>query len=251
MFDHSRAEWYPETDGYTIDPVMTSGRTPRPPLRVPMSTFAVHYAGAGSSWLDEGDTGRELRSIEVNHARPTGKPNEYNSVSDISAETWEYAGPYRAAHSAGNNSTVWGHLVLYGLERLNDWHADRLIMGIRRARAQAVAAGWLTADHVVAGHRDLPNARTPCPGLLRTNRTWWNRITAPLAADLEPGDTAMQAIRHTDYADQFAVIRLGPVTRSLLLELGMDPDVVTTSSADTLDDLLTAAGVDLDELTEL
>jgi hypothetical protein len=178
-FDHSRYDWYPpDLGGPAV--VCKSDGTPRPALQVPLATFGVHYGGAGASWLDFGDTAAELRGIELNHARPAGKPNEYNSVSDSASETWEYAGRFQAAHSSGNNGTVWGHLVLYGLEVLTEVEAHALIRGIRRARAQCVTAGYLTAGHIVLPHQLLPNANTSCPGPLWTNKAWWNEIAAPL-----------------------------------------------------------------------
>jgi hypothetical protein len=184
-FDHSRFDWYPDTLGGPGQVSMSDGRS-RPKLRTPLDVFGVHYAGAGTSWLDSGDTIEELLSVELNHARPSGKPNEYNSVSDIDSATFEYAGPYRAAHSGGNNDRVWGHLCLYGLEQLTEKQATALIVGIRRARMQAVKAGYVTADHAVKGHQELSGARTGCPGPLFTNKRWWTQITAPLTTATPP-----------------------------------------------------------------
>ncbi len=178
-FDHPRADWYPPGYGGPGQ-VQGSDGQPRPPLAVPLDTFGVHYGGAGASWLDKGDTAAELRGIELNHARPQGKPNEYNSASDSASETWEYAGRFRAAHSSGNNSTTWGHLVIYGLEQLTEVDAHALIRGVRRARAQCVTAGYLTAGHHVDPHSGLPGASTSCPGPLHTNARWWAQIVAPL-----------------------------------------------------------------------
>jgi hypothetical protein len=178
-FDHSRFDWYPNSLGGPGQ-VSNADGSPRPTLTVPLRVFGVHYGGAGASWTDLGDTAVELRGVEMNHARPSGKPNEYNSASDSAGETWEYAGRFRAAHSSGNNGTVWGHLVLYGLEQLTEAEADGLIRGVRRARAQCVTAGYITADHVVEPHNQLPGAQTSCPGPLWTNKQWWARIVAPL-----------------------------------------------------------------------
>lgn len=177
-FDHSRFDWYPNSLGGPAV-VANSNGTPRPPLRTPLRNFTVHYGGAGTNWLDLGDTAAELRGIELNHARPQGKPNEYNSASDSAAETWEYAGRFLAAHSGSPwNSTDWGHLAVYGLEVLSEADATNLIRGIRRARAQCVRAGYITADHAV--HPHAARRRTSCPGPLWTNKAWWNRIVAPL-----------------------------------------------------------------------
>ena len=187
-FDRSRYDWYPTVTRngvtYSADKVVNSDGSPRSRL-APVSVFTVHYGGAGQ-WLDQGDTHLELAAIERNHAIPQGKPNEYNSASDTDELTWEWAGPFRAAHSSGENSTAWGHLVVLGLEMPTEAQADRLIAGIRKARRQAVAAGYLTADHAVTPHRFMPDAQTSCPGPLFTVKAWWNRIAESLTAPTPP-----------------------------------------------------------------
>jgi hypothetical protein len=177
-FDRSRFDWYPAGFGGAAEVQGASG-APRPRLAVPLRTFTVHYTGAGTQWLDYGDTVPELRSIEQ-YARGVGKPNEYNSVSDSESVTWEYAGPFRAAHSAGENETAWGHLVLYGLEALTEAGAAALIAGVIKARVQCVKAGYLTPDHKVVPHCNMPGASTTCPGPLWTNTRWWAALSRPL-----------------------------------------------------------------------
>jgi hypothetical protein len=183
MFDRDRHAWYPTVQHgdvtFTADKVIGSDGRLRPVLQ-PVDIFTVHYVGAGSSWLDHGDTADELAGIERNHAIPNKKPNEYNSASDSEGVTWEYAGRFRAAHSAGNNETSWGHLVVVGLELPTEQQADQLIAGVRRARTQLVAAGALLRDHRVIPHANMPGARTGCPGPLYTYRHWWDRLAAPL-----------------------------------------------------------------------
>lgn len=207
-FDFDREDWYPPWPAHPAcgpGMVCTSSGYPRPPLATPVSVFTVHYGGAGTSWTDHGDTLAEAVSIEE-YARGANKPNEYNSIGDTEGQTVEYAGPFRAAHSAGENGTAWGHLCLYGLETLTEAEAQGLIRSCRRARAQALDAGYLTPDHRVKGHGDMPGAATPCPGPLRTNPRWWAAICAPLTTDEPappvpppaPGDTDMiYAIRDT------------------------------------------------------
>lgn len=184
VFDHSRYDWYPTVthDGvlFTPDFVVSSSGAPRPRLATPLDTFTVHYGGAGADWLDPGDTATELAKVETYWSIPQKKPNEYNSASDSEAKTWEWAGPYRAAHSAGNNDSSWGHLCVLGLEVPTSAQADRLIEGIRRARRQAVTAGYLTPNHRVVPHRNMMGAQTSCPGPLYTVSSWWDRIAAPL-----------------------------------------------------------------------
>lgn len=184
-FDRSRFDWYPPgLCGPEV--VCNSSGNPRPQLAVPLRVFMVHYAGAGS-FLDPGDTRPELVGVEVNHARPSGKPNEYNSVSDSEGVTWEYAGPFLAAHAGDWNSTRWGHLALLGVEPMTDEVAGRLIAGIRRARRQCVQAGYLTADHTVEPHS--ARRQTSCPGPLYSNPLYWQAITAPLTESVSPMDT--------------------------------------------------------------
>jgi hypothetical protein len=216
-FDFSRFDWYPAGLGGPGQVSMSDGR-PRPALQTPLDTFAVHFGGAGTQWLDSGDTIQELRGVELNWARPNSKPNEYNSASDIDSQTWEYAGPFRAAHSRGNNDTAWGHLALYGLEVLTEDQAQALIVGIRRTRMQCVKAGYVTASHTVKGHQELSGARTGCPGPLFTNKRWWAQITAPLTTVTPPPpppteDDDMLAvvslIRPQGYANVFAVTPWG------------------------------------------
>lgn len=189
MFDRSRYDWYPTVTyngvTYSAAKVVNSDGSPRPPLAIPLKMFTVHYGGAGA-WLDPGDTASELASIERNHAIPQKKPNEYNSASDSDALTWEWSGRFRAAHSAGENDWAWGHLAVLGLELPTEQQADKLIEGIRKARAQAVAAGYLAADHAVTPHQLMPGAATGCPGPLYTVKRWWDRIAAPLNSPQPP-----------------------------------------------------------------
>lgn len=218
--DHDRS-WYPANGNHPAgDPVVrSSSGSQRPPLATPLDTFTVHYIGAGQTWLDVGDTARELASIETGWAIPQGKPNEYNSASDSECETWQWAGAYRAAHCSGANDWAWGHLVVYGLEDPTP-SADKLIAGVRRARRQLVAAGCLTPDHQVKAHQEMPGASTGCPGPLFTNKTWWNQITAPLDAPTNPppegGHMNTPIIRIEGFADQFLCIPLSAETKARL-----------------------------------
>ena len=190
VFDHPREGWYPATDRYTMRPVTTSSGSARPPMHTPCGRITVHGIGAGDKWLDLGDTAAELASIEVNHARPTGRPNEYNTASDTGGETWEWAGPFRAAHDGNtqpegisHNLIDWGHLVVHGVEDLRtapQWVRDGIVRGCRRARRQGVTAGYLTVEHVVDPHRDRANTGTTCPNDVADVPDIWDRIVLPL-----------------------------------------------------------------------
>lgn len=184
MFDRSRADWYPTHthNGVTFssEQVMNSNGTLRPPLAV-VDTFVVHFIGAGYG-QHRRPTADVLEGIERWHAIPNGKPNEYNSASDVNGATWEYAGRFRAAHAANHNATSWGHLVVLGLDVPNEMEADGFIRGIRRARTQLVAHGALTRDHRTVPHSALTS--TGCPGVLHSRQDWWQRIVAPLPSTI-------------------------------------------------------------------
>lgn len=225
--DHPRTIWYPantKTGRPAGDPIVrNSAGSPRPRLKTPLDTFAVHYIGSGRTWLDAGDTGAELAGIEKWHAIPKDKPNEYNSASDSNCETWGYAGPFQAAHASGHNTTAWGHLVVYGLEQPTEDQAQKLIAGVRRMRRQLVLAKFLTPDHKVRGHREISITGTTCPGPLFENRAWWKQIVAPLNLtypDPTPvrEEDAMNTpiIRVEGYADQFLCIPLSAETKARL-----------------------------------
>lgn len=186
--DLTRTDWYPENSKYSFDPVTTSSGSRRNRLQVPLSRMLIHYIGKGR-YVKRSDDGAILTSVEVNHARPNKKPNEYNSASGINGQSCEYAGPWRAAHSSGktngvkNNLVWWGHLVFLGSPEVpTEDQADRLIEGVLKSRRDLVAMGWLTPDHIVEPHRNAPGLTTgtPCPGPLADNAAWWARISAPL-----------------------------------------------------------------------
>jgi len=186
--DLTRADWYPADAKFSLDPVTRSSGKPRSRLDVPLSRMLIHYIGAGS-FLNRTDDAAILTSIELNHARPSQKPNEYNSGSGVNGQVCEYAGPWCAAHSSGktdgvqNNRVWWGHVVFLGSPEVpTEEQADKLINGILRARRDLVALGWLTPDHIVEPHRNAPglSTGTTCPGPLADNPVWWARISAPL-----------------------------------------------------------------------
>lgn len=202
--DRSRTGWYPAWTSArgphpAGDPVVrNSGGGERPRITgngmPPLDVFVVHYVGAGTNWSDTGDTAAELRGIERNHAIPSNKPNEYNSASDSEAVTWGYAGPFRAAHASGVNTTRWGHLVVIGLEDHNAVET-KLVEGVVRMRRQLVAAGFLSRTHRVEPHLAQPDASTTCPGGLWTDRDAWDAIAAPLVYPTPPTPPPGDAMR--------------------------------------------------------
>lgn len=196
--DLTRVDWYPANTKYSFDPVTNSRGKPRSRLKVPLSRLLIHYVGAGR-FLNRTDDAAILKSVEVNHARPHQKPNEYNSGSGINGQSCEYAGPWRAAHASGktdgvdNNLAWWGHVVYLGSPEVpTEEQADLLIEGVLKSRRDLVAIGWLTPDHIVEPHKNAPGGvGTVCPGPLFDNANWWARVSAPLG-EFEVGQPGVQ-----------------------------------------------------------
>ena len=146
-----------------LDPVVrNSNGTPRPKLVFPLAYETFHYTGVNVRWGDVGDTDAEIRGIE-DYAASAGKPNEYNAVihQDPDDLIHEYAGRFRAAHSAGENSIGHGLLLLNGInEPITRLQIDKVqwLMGLHRY------VGVADASTLFRGHRDMPNAATACPG---------------------------------------------------------------------------------------
>lgn len=154
MILHTRSEVWPGAI-----PKNTNGTT-RPLLAKPLHILTVHHTGAGR-FMDRGDTPAELRAIQ-NYAAGAGKPWEYNYVLDSAGESWEYAGAYQAAHSAGENHTAIGVLLLgnFTVETLT----PEMVKGFRWLRWVLTSFGHLAPTAWVIPHKDMPGASTVCPG---------------------------------------------------------------------------------------
>jgi len=146
-----------------LDPVVrNSDGTPRPRMVFPLAFETYHYTGVNVMWGDVGDTAAEILGIE-RYAQSAGKPNEYNVVihQDPDDLIHQYAGEYRAAHSAGENSISHGTLLLNGInEPLTIWQIDKLKWLNQLHRFVGVS----NAATLHRGHRDMPGAATACPG---------------------------------------------------------------------------------------
>jgi hypothetical protein len=158
-------------------PTNTSG-TSRPLLAGARPYLTVHYTGAGS-WLDPDDTPTELRSIQA-YAQGAGKPWEYNWVIDGQGIVFEYAGDYRAAHTAGWNESAIGVLLLVGFNRDGQHEQPPVEMQVafRDLRAWLTATGRVTVDHRLRQHREMPGAATACPGAAVISK--WDQFSAPV-----------------------------------------------------------------------
>jgi hypothetical protein len=142
--------------------VTSSGGSPRPKVHAPAKFVIHHYTGVNVNFKDVGDTAAEIRGIQAYAAR-VGKPFEYNYVNhgDPDDLVFEYAGPYRAAHSAGENSIGLGVLHLLGTQEVMDiWMADKAKWLNHVFRVY----GMIDARTVQVAHGDAPGASTACPG---------------------------------------------------------------------------------------
>lgn len=150
---------------YGLDPVVRSSNgSPRPLVRKPAAYVTWHYTGVNVRWGDVGDTEEEIRAIE-RYAASVNKPNEYNFVihQDDDLLLHEYAGGYRAAHSAGENSISYGILLLNGTQ---EPLTPRQIDKARWFRSVLLATKSIDSGTSFRGHRDMPGAATLCPGTL-------------------------------------------------------------------------------------
>lgn len=179
-------------ESYGLDPVVRSSNgSPRPPVITPAPFVTYHYTGVNVNWGDVGDTEAEIRSIEAWTAG-RGIPNEYNFVfhQDDDDKIYEYAGAYRAAHSAGENSISYGYLLLNGTkEPLTPRQIDK----VRWFNDVLRYVGGIDATTSLRGHKDMPGAATACPGDLiypnveLLNSSWPGN--APPPTPVEPPTT--------------------------------------------------------------
>lgn len=128
-------------------------------------------------------------------ALAAGKSYEYNYVipprDDGSAQVWEYAGTYQAAHSAGENDVAIGVLFAIGVHnhpsyanydktRPTVWEelTDPMVEAYRWLRDRLLFdAGYVLPTVAQIEHRAMPGAATACPG---------NSVIARAADLLEP-----------------------------------------------------------------
>jgi hypothetical protein len=160
-----------------------SNGTPRPKLDPLRPYYTIHYTGGGL-WLDPDDTADELRSIqEYASSASKGTPWEYNYVVDGQGCVWEYAGDYRAAHSAGENDIAIGVLLLLGFKGkypdVEYWEEPTaaMIQAVQELRYTLVDRKMLAGAHQMLQHRQMPGAATVCPGTAVVGA--WGLLTTP------------------------------------------------------------------------
>jgi hypothetical protein len=205
------------------EPTNTSG-TPRPKLPMLRPYHTVHYTGILTSqiWFSEGDgifddideVFEFMRRLEE-VARRAGKPFEYNTtipvMSDNSSHVVAYADEYVAAHSAGNNTTSHGTLIIAGV---NQPINDGTVLAFQWWNAVLEASGRLILPSDIREHNEMPGAQTACPGVPIHNRmpelrTPYQAPTIPPPVVVPPtpptsnGDLMIVVFQPTDCAAEF------------------------------------------------
>lgn len=170
-----RSSWHPSP------PTSNAGST-RPKLKRPVPTITRHYMGAPPDakvrFWEPGDWMTWFQGVAVN----AGKSFEYNYVipprTDGSAQVWEYAGDYQAAHSEGENAISVGVLFALGVTnhpsygnyqptKPTVWEpiTPPMIDAYRWLRDEHLTGSGIVADTVAeVEHRNMPGANTACPG---------------------------------------------------------------------------------------
>jgi hypothetical protein len=234
----------------TLLPTNVSG-SPRPLLAPNRPILTCHYVGSGT-FTDTGDSPSEIRAIHAYSVSPAKRtPWEYSWVVDSDGEIWTYAGEYVAAHSAGNNTTAIGVLLLAGL---NDAPTDAMVLGFRQLRWWLLGKGLLAMDHQVLPHRQMPGANTACPGNATLAR--WGELAEPWHPVIPPSpivtESDMLAIYRPTFSSPgydpawFCVFASGVVRRATNADVALAGTLnVPTIPLDSLDqyrDLLHISG---------
>ena len=150
-----------------LDPVVRSSTgSPRPKLGFePWAT--IHYTGVDVTYATR-STPQQILNIEK-WAASKDKPNEYNYVigQENDDKVYEYAGPYQAAHSAGENSESIGILLLNGnREPVTDLQIEKFRWLVSVLQYFAVLSGTCQ----IVQHYQMPGASTSCAKSVVGNR---------------------------------------------------------------------------------
>jgi len=171
-----RSTWFGGT------PTSNAGN-PRPLLKLPVPTITRHYTGSPPITRARTWTAQDFMPDFQRIALASGKSYEYNYVipprADGSAQVWEYAGPYQAAHSQDENAVSLGVLFCIGVAnhpsyknydptKPTVWEqcTDEMVTAYQWLRDQLLANDGLIVPSVKeVEHRNMPGANTACPGL--------------------------------------------------------------------------------------
>lgn len=170
-----RSSWHPGP------PTSNNGST-RPKLVRPVPTITRHYTGSPPdtkvAFWEPGDWMTWFQGV----ALASGKSFEYNYVipprSDGSAQVWEYAGDYQAAHSEGENAVAVGVLFAIGVTNhpsYGNYNPAKPTVWEPVNPAMIDAYRWLRDEYLnergivpsrvaEVEHRNMPGANTACPG---------------------------------------------------------------------------------------
>lgn len=168
--------------------------TPRRRLSKPVAGgIAVHYEGAPIRGRNSTDTPIQYMTRLQTMAENAGKSYEYNYVNppraDGTAQIWEYAGEYMAAHAGSQNNTSWiACLFAIGVDNhpsYSSYNPANPTVWQQVSNAQVEAFHWLVNHLITIGavapnpkiseHRHLAGAATTCPG--EGVRTRWIDLT--------------------------------------------------------------------------
>lgn len=119
-----------------------------------------HYTGTNVDYTDRVTT-EVIHQIQ--RIFSDTKPFEYNYVigQEANDEIYEFAGKFRAAHSAGENDTAFGVLFLLGVD---EQPTELMIKKWQWLRDVLIADGSLRPDVDQRPHYAMPGAATTCHG---------------------------------------------------------------------------------------
>lgn len=140
--------------------VVGSDGSARPPL-YNERYVTIHYTGVNTVY-DGRDVPAQIRHIQAIFSAT--KPFEYNYVIGQDDETdniYEFAGKFRAAHSAGENDESFGVLFLNGV---NEPFTPTQIKKFQWLRDVLIFDGSLRPTPDQRPHKYMPGAATACPG---------------------------------------------------------------------------------------
>ena len=139
--------------------VRSSGGSLRPPLDYE-KWLTNHYTGVNVDYTDA-DVPSVIRQIQAIFSAT--KPFEYNYVIGQwdDNKIYEFAGKFRAAHSAGENSEAFGVLFLNGIM---DPLTQKQIRKYQWLRDILIYDGALRPDVIELPHKQMPGAATNCSG---------------------------------------------------------------------------------------
>lgn len=122
--------------------------------------MVAHYTGNNVDYTDKVTT--EV-ILQIQRVFSSTKPFEYNYVigQEDNDEIYEFAGKFRAAHSAGENDESFGVLFLLGV---GEDPTPRMIDKWRWLRDVLIFDGSLRPDVDQRMHYQMPGAATACPG---------------------------------------------------------------------------------------